>query len=101
MTDRAHDIRPRSLAGLPAPPNLSDAQNPSLFLDFDGTLVEIANVPGAIEVLAGLPRLLQRIDAMLGGRLAVVSGRALADLARHLGPLGLSGRQDPQLPQEL
>lgn len=54
-------------------------------LDFDGTLVELADAPGAIAVPSGLAPLLDRLAARLRGRLAIVSGRALDDLRRHLG----------------
>ena len=56
----------------------------ALFIDFDGTLVEIAATPDRVEVVAGLPELLQRVAARLGGALAVISGRPLADLGRLL-----------------
>jgi len=56
----------------------------ALFLDFDGTLVELAETPDSIRVPHGLPPLLERVCMQLGGRLAIVSGRSLADLERHL-----------------
>jgi trehalose 6-phosphate phosphatase len=67
----------------PPPPDLLTGA--ALFLDFDGTLVELADSPGAIQVPAGLRPLLERLAVRLGGRLAVVSGRAIGDLDRHLG----------------
>jgi trehalose 6-phosphate phosphatase len=67
------------------PPPLSRFAPAALFLDFDGTLVELAEAPGAISVPSGLTPLLDRLSARLEGRLAVVSGRALQDLRRHLG----------------
>jgi len=69
-------------AAAPQPPLL--ARGDALFIDFDGTLVEIAATPDRIQVTAGLPTLLQRIADRLDGALAVVSGRPLADLTRHL-----------------
>ncbi|MBX7482587.1 trehalose-phosphatase [Qipengyuania qiaonensis] len=77
---------------LPAPLPLGDllAQKPiALFLDFDGTLIEIAPRPGDIHVPDGLPEHLQILGDRLGGRLALVSGRALDDLAAHLGEVGI------------
>jgi trehalose 6-phosphate phosphatase len=56
----------------------------ALFLDFDGTLVEIADTPGAIVVDPGLPDLLRRLGGALDGALAVVSGRQLGDLDGYL-----------------
>lgn len=58
--------------------------HPALFLDFDGTLVEIAPRPDAVQVQPGLPRLLQRLATGLNGALAIVSGRPLRDLDHFL-----------------
>ncbi len=69
------------------PPRLrSDA---ALFLDFDGTLVGIAETPEAIEVPQGLVALLTDLHDWLGGALAVVSGRQIDVLDRFLAPLRL------------
>jgi len=73
---------------LPPPPALID--NAALFLDFDGTLVELADTPDAIDVPAGLAPLLERLRHRLEGRLAIVSGRSLADLERHLPLHGIA-----------
>ncbi len=73
---------------LPAPPPLGNLlmQGPvALFLDFDGTLVEIAPRPGDIHVPVWLAADLHKLRDRLDGRLALVSGRALDDLATHLG----------------
>lgn len=56
----------------------------ALFLDFDGTLVNIAPTPDAIEVPSALTPQLQRLHRGLDGALALVSGRAVDDLRRHL-----------------
>lgn len=64
----------------------------ALFLDFDGTLVEIAPRPEAVTVPSALPPLLRRLAERLGGALAVVSGRALEDLEARLPvPLAMAG----------
>lgn len=79
-------------AAQPSPPDLNSLleRGPvALFLDFDGTLVEIASGPDAIDVPADLPRRLETLAARLDGRLALVSGRSLDNLARFLGPLPL------------
>ncbi|MDB5590195.1 trehalose-phosphatase [Enterovirga sp.] len=61
----------------------------ALFLDFDGTLVDIAERPEAVVVEPGLPELLRALHARLGGALALVTGRTLADLDGFLPGLGI------------
>ena len=79
-------------AALPEPPPLATLAaegDVALFLDFDGTLVELADSPDEIVVP---PDLLRRIEALakrVDGRLALVSGRAIVDIERHLGPVAL------------
>jgi trehalose 6-phosphate phosphatase len=81
------------------PPPLSRFAPAALFLDFDGTLVELAEAPGAISVPGALAPLLDRLSGRLDGRLAIVSGRAVEDLRRHLGGLAavLSGSHGAEL----
>ena len=83
-----------SLALPPPPlsPDVGPIADAALFLDFDGTLVEIAPRPDAVQVQPGLPRLLQSIATGLNGALAIVSGRPLRDLDRFLPvPLAMAG----------
>jgi trehalose 6-phosphate phosphatase len=81
------------------PPLLSRLGPVALFLDFDGTLVELADSPSAIAVPHGLKPLLDRLAGRLEGRLAIVSGRAIDDLRAHLGPSAavLSGSHGAEL----
>jgi trehalose 6-phosphate phosphatase len=72
-----------------APP-LSLLEGAALFLDFDGTLVELAETPDAIQVSPALAPLLNRLAVRLDGRLAIVSGRSIADLERHLFCAGIA-----------
>lgn len=70
----------------------------ALFLDIDGTLLNLAPTPDAIEVPPGLPRDLERLHRKLGGAMALVTGRSLdyADMlfAPHVFPLaGLHGAE--------
>lgn len=60
---------------------------PAVFLDFDGTLVDIAETPDAIIVSADLVDLLGRVRGRAGGALAVVTGRRIAEIDHHLSPL--------------
>lgn len=62
----------------------------SLFLDFDGTLIELAPTPTSIHVDGALTLLLERLRERLGGRLAVVTGRAVEDVRSYLHPLSLA-----------
>lgn len=57
----------------------------ALFLDFDGTLVDLASSPEMITVPRALPRLLKGLSSRFAGALAIFTGRSLADLDRHLG----------------
>jgi trehalose 6-phosphate phosphatase len=61
----------------------------ALFLDFDGTLVDLAAQPEAVRVTPDVIPTLQRLAARLSGALAIVSGRRLADLDSLLAPLQL------------
>ncbi len=75
----------RRVAGdpLPAPKTLRLAET-ALFADLDGTLAPLEATPGAVKPNDARRRLLDDLSEALGGRLAVVSGRALADLDRVL-----------------
>ncbi|EOA04096.1 trehalose-6-phosphate phophatase, biosynthetic [Herbaspirillum frisingense GSF30] len=61
----------------------------ALFLDFDGTLVELAPQPEEIVVPPELITLLQRLQQESDGALAIVSGRPLDQLDFFLAPLRL------------
>lgn len=76
-------------AAIPPPP-LSLLDGAALFLDFDGTLVELAEAPDAISVPGELAGLIGHLAARLDGRLALVSGRALGDLDRHISCPGVA-----------
>ena len=69
---------------LPLPPALDPRQ--ALFLDFDGTLVEIAAAPDRVMVARALPWLLSALAVRLAGAVAVISGRPLDELAQLLDP---------------
>jgi trehalose 6-phosphate phosphatase len=58
----------------------------ALFLDVDGTLVDIAPTPLEIEVSAELPARLGRLSRRCGGSLAIVSGRPIASIDRLFHP---------------
>jgi trehalose 6-phosphate phosphatase len=68
------------------PPPTVDPARTSLFLDFDGTLVDLADRPESVTVSAELSRLLEKLEQRFGGRVAVVSGRSIAQLDHFLEP---------------
>ena len=57
----------------------------SLFIDFDGTLVELIDRPDAVVVDQPLRDLLGRIGAAMPGRVAIVSGRSIDQIDHFLG----------------
>lgn len=61
----------------------------ALFLDFDGTLVDIAPRPEAVVVPGELIATLQGLQACLGGAVAVVSGRPIEQIDALLAPARL------------
>lgn len=58
----------------------------ALFLDFDGTLVDLAPRPDAVVVDPDLPGMLDRLRQRLGGALAIVTGREIATVDAFLAP---------------
>ncbi|WP_298808549.1 trehalose-phosphatase [uncultured Sphingomonas sp.] len=71
------------------PPPADLLRNASLFLDFDGTLVEIAATPDAVHVSELLRQLLRDLYARMDGRVAIISGRSVAEIAALLDPVRL------------
>ena len=74
---------------LPFPPAGLLAQA-SLFLDFDGTLVEIAARPDAVTVEGRLRALIADLHAYLAGRVAIISGRAADNIRTLLDGLAIT-----------
>lgn len=68
--------------GLPSPlphPLPLDPRD-SLFLDFDGTLVELADRPDGVVVDEALTALLGALPGWMGDRVAIVTGRSIAQI---------------------
>lgn len=61
----------------------------ALFLDIDGTLLELAPTPNAVRVDAGIATLLPALARRLDGAVALITGRALADAHRLFPGLSL------------
>lgn len=81
------------------PPPCHLPQEASLFLDLDGTLIEIAARPEGVKVDDDLIRLLAGLHKALAGRVVVVSGRPAAEvrgLLRHL-PIAIAGSHGAEL----
>jgi trehalose 6-phosphate phosphatase len=75
------------MTGCPLPePNA----NWALFLDIDGTLLDIADTPTAVAVPRELPALLAGLQGIFDNAVALISGRALGDIDRLFNPLKLS-----------
>jgi trehalose 6-phosphate phosphatase len=71
MTPRAPFIREQKLA---------------VFLDVDGTLLEIASTPDAVKVSGALRNTLELAAARENGALALISGRSIKELDRLFAP---------------
>jgi trehalose 6-phosphate phosphatase len=74
-----------------------------IFLDVDGTLLDLAPHPDAVEVPAGLRDALAAAERRLDGALALVSGRPIEQLDRLFAPLrlrssGIHGAQIREVP---
>lgn len=78
------------MGALLAPPPAKLLDGASLFLDFDGTLVEIAERPDAVAVDARLNRLVRGLATRLDGRIAIVSGRGAAEIDALFGGAGFA-----------
>ncbi|MBF0325859.1 MAG: trehalose-phosphatase [Alphaproteobacteria bacterium] len=65
-----------------APIPVIDGASWALFLDIDGTLLDLAPAPELVSVPAGLAALLTRLSDRFGGALALVSGRTLDSIDR-------------------
>jgi trehalose 6-phosphate phosphatase len=62
----------------------------ALFLDIDGTLIDIAPTPDAVVIPPELPDLLRALTGLLDGAVALISGRSLTDIDRLFAPLILA-----------
>ena len=67
-------------------PDKLDPNAVALFLDVDGTLLEIMNNPADVSADAYLVGLLEACFKSLGGAMALVSGRSVAEVDRMFAP---------------
>lgn len=88
--DTPNRDRPRPAApGIAPGPKLDDARRWALFLDLDGTLLPIVETPDKARVSNRLRGLVGGLLPRLGGALAIISGRTVAEIDRLLAPLVL------------
>ena len=71
---------------MPQPPADLGADTTALFLDVDGTLVDIRNHPGDVRAETALVDLLVDLAGRLDGALSLVSGRSIAEIDRIFKP---------------
>ena len=71
-------------------PDLRDPKGIALFLDFDGTLVAIADRPEAVHLDVSTSQALARLEKLLDGAIAIITGREIAVVDQFLEPLHLS-----------
>jgi trehalose 6-phosphate phosphatase len=70
-------------------PDLTRLDRVALFLDFDGTLVAIADRPDTVAFDAATRDVLTRLQGALSGALAIVTGRDIATIDNYVTPLRL------------
>jgi trehalose 6-phosphate phosphatase len=70
-------------------PILSKPDSIAFFLDFDGTLVELAERPDAVRLAERTRDAISRLIDATGGAVAVITGREIAELDEMLAPLRL------------
>ena len=68
---------------------LLSAPGTAVFLDFDGTLVDLAPTPDGVRVAPGVIEALALLAERHGGALALISGRPVAQIDAMLAPLVL------------
>ena len=70
-------------------PILRDASAYSFFFDFDGTLTEIAETPGAVVVDERVREALDTLFQTVSGAVAIVTGREIEAIDQFIAPLKL------------
>lgn len=73
---------------MPSPP-VDFPSTFAIFLDFDGTLVDLAPRPDAVQVSPTLRTLVASLSEAAGGALAIITGREITVIDAFLSPLTL------------
>jgi trehalose 6-phosphate phosphatase len=71
-------------------PTLDDPRRIALFLDLDGTILDIASAPIEVSTPPDVVETLRDLQESLEGAVAVLTGRNIADVDRLLAPLRLA-----------
>lgn len=79
MLQRGHNLPPK--------PDLINFNDWALFLDLDGTLLDVAASPDSVFVPKHLVETLAALRTRLSGAMAILSGRSLRTIDRLLHPL--------------
>lgn len=69
---------------------LADPRACALFLDMDGTLLDLAPTPKSVRIPDGLIPLLERLTVIFDGAIAVITGRMISEADQILSPLRLT-----------
>jgi trehalose 6-phosphate phosphatase len=85
MTNQIQALGVRMKSGFEALAELTSS-SVALFVDFDGTLVRIAERPDRVRIDDAILRNLTRLAGQLDGALAIVTGREVADVDGFLAP---------------
>jgi len=83
LTADAATAAAESTAQLPPPP--TRLARPALFLDMDGVLAPLAETPDAVKADGRRTATLRAVADRLGGRVAIISGRTIAEVDRISG----------------
>jgi trehalose 6-phosphate phosphatase len=68
---------------------LARPQDYALYLDVDGTLIDLATTPQSVVVPAGLADCLRTLSACFEGALAIITGRRVSEMDSILSPIVL------------
>ena len=72
---------------MPSLPTTIDTDDSALFLDVDGTLLEIRDRPEEVCAETGLVELLDTLSSRVDGALSLISGRSIAEIDRIFAPV--------------
>ncbi len=89
-TDPKAPLAGDSRASLPAGALHSQLDKIAIFLDVDGTLLDLAPTPLEVRVPPGLADALAALQSRLDGAIAFISGRPIAEIDRIFHPLRLA-----------